>query len=218
MIVDHLGSIRLIVDIASGEIIQRIDNDTWGRVIADTNPGFQPFGFAGSLYDQHTALTQFGFREYDAISGQWTRKDPIGFQGSTNNLYSCAASDPVNFVDPEGAQTIFPRKPVAYIQEIRGLVQGQSTRVQIDRGEGLGFQCVGVGAPVYVGDVVRTDKHTRVSLRFVMGGCVNLHVDSAGTPTGARGFKILQLPRSGLPFLERLNSIERLQERESKVI
>jgi len=30
---------------------------------------FQPFGFAGGLYDQHAKLTRFGERDYDAETG-----------------------------------------------------------------------------------------------------------------------------------------------------
>ncbi len=30
------------------------------------NPSFQPFGFAGGLYDLDTKLTRFGARDYDA--------------------------------------------------------------------------------------------------------------------------------------------------------
>ncbi|PIE01287.1 MAG: hypothetical protein CSA79_00865 [Thiothrix nivea] len=52
----HLGSPRLTVDTETGEVVQRMDYDVWGRVISDSNPGFQPFGFAGGLYDQHTGL------------------------------------------------------------------------------------------------------------------------------------------------------------------
>ena len=53
---DHLGSPRLVIDIETGEVVQRMDYDVGGNVILDTNPGFQPFGFAGGLYDQHTQL------------------------------------------------------------------------------------------------------------------------------------------------------------------
>ncbi len=44
LITDHLGSVRLVVSVETGEIVQRLDYDTWGNVLLDTNPGFQPFG------------------------------------------------------------------------------------------------------------------------------------------------------------------------------
>ena len=61
-----------------------------------------PFGFAGGLYDSDTKLTRFGYREYDAETGKWTAKDPIGFNGGDTNLYGYVLGDPVNLVDPEG--------------------------------------------------------------------------------------------------------------------
>jgi len=68
----------------------------------DTNPGFQPFGFAGGLYDQHTKLTRFGARDYDAFSGRWTAKDPIGFSGGDMNMYGYVMNNPVNMIDTSG--------------------------------------------------------------------------------------------------------------------
>ncbi len=44
---DHPGSPRLIVDASTATVAQRIDYDDFGNVILDTNPSFQPFGFAG---------------------------------------------------------------------------------------------------------------------------------------------------------------------------
>ena len=41
-----------------------MDYDAFGRVLADTAPGFQPFGFAGGLYDHDTGLVRFGARDY----------------------------------------------------------------------------------------------------------------------------------------------------------
>jgi RHS repeat-associated protein len=102
IIKDHVGSPRLVVDASTGMIAQRIDYDEFGRVLADTNPGFQPFGFAGGIYDRHTKLVRFGARDYDAETGRWTAKDPIGFSGGDTNLYGYVLGDPVNFVDPTG--------------------------------------------------------------------------------------------------------------------
>ncbi len=102
IISDHLGSPRLVVDVTTGAIAQRIDYDEFGNIISDTNPGFQPFGFAGGIYDQDTGLTRFGARDYDAVTGRWTAKDPIGFAGGDTNLYGYVLNDPVNWVDPFG--------------------------------------------------------------------------------------------------------------------
>ncbi|KMQ52288.1 Rhs family protein [Chitinispirillum alkaliphilum] len=102
IISDHLGSVRLVVNAQSGEVVQRIDYDEFGVVLFDSNPGFQPFGFAGGLYDELTGLVRFGARDYDAESGRWTSKDPIGFDGGHPNIYSYCGNSPVEFIDPTG--------------------------------------------------------------------------------------------------------------------
>ncbi len=102
IITDHLGSPRLVVNVADGSIVQRIDYDEFGNVILDTNPGFQPFGFAGGLFDQNTKLTRFGARDYDAQLGKWTSKDPIGFLSGDANIYEYVRSSPANSTDPSG--------------------------------------------------------------------------------------------------------------------
>lgn len=71
-------------------------------MIADTNPGVQPFGFAGGHYDQLTKFTRFGARDYDGTTGRWLLKDPLGFAALDTNLYSYSANDPVNNFDPTG--------------------------------------------------------------------------------------------------------------------
>jgi len=73
--------------------LQRMDYDDWGNVTSDTNPGFQPFGFAGGIYDRDTNLTRFGARDYDPETGRWTAKDPIKFDGGDSNLYGYVLSD-----------------------------------------------------------------------------------------------------------------------------
>jgi RHS repeat-associated protein len=83
-----------------------MDFDEFGNVIVDTNPGFQPFGFAGGLYDPHTRLTRFGARDYDAETGRWTAKDPIRFAGGNTNLYGYVLNDPVNDTDPTGLSAL----------------------------------------------------------------------------------------------------------------
>ncbi len=98
---DHLGSVRLVIDAADGDVVQRMDFDEYGRVLLDTNPGFQPFGFAGGLYDTDTGLTRFGARDYDSEIGRWTTKDPIKFDAG-GNLYEYVHGSPISMFDPTG--------------------------------------------------------------------------------------------------------------------
>ncbi len=103
IVADERGSVRLVVDTSSGAVAQRMDYDAWGNVTNDTNPGFQPFGFAGGLYDRDTGFVRFGARDYDPSIGRWLRKEPLRFRAG-KNFYIYAFNDPVNLFDPTGRQ------------------------------------------------------------------------------------------------------------------
>ncbi len=101
IVTDYLGSPRLVVNTADGSVVQRMDYDEWGNVVGDTNPGFQPFGFAGGLYDRDTGLVRFGARDYDSSIGRWSSKDVVLFDGGLNT-FGYAIMDPVNGKDISG--------------------------------------------------------------------------------------------------------------------
>jgi RHS repeat-associated protein len=106
---DQVGSLRLITD-AAGNIVKRLTYDSFGNILADSNPSFKiPFAFAGGLHDPDTKLVRFGFRDYDPDVGRWTAKDPIGFAGGDVNLYGYVLNDPVNRIDPLGLWTFAMR-------------------------------------------------------------------------------------------------------------
>ena len=109
LIKDQLGSVRLVVDVEDGSIVQEMRYDAWGNVVFDSNPGFQPFGFAGGLYDPQTRLVRFGARDYDASIGMWLSKDPLLFAdlrtGGVGSPYAYAAASPVWWIDPSGLWT-----------------------------------------------------------------------------------------------------------------
>ncbi len=106
ILTDHLGSARLVVNTATGAVEQRMDYDEFGNVLTDTNPGFQPFGFAGGLYDRDTRLTRFGARDYDPETGRWAAKDPIKFRGGDTNLYAYVLNNPLRYTDPRGLDVV----------------------------------------------------------------------------------------------------------------
>ena len=104
----HYNQVGTLKAVSSEDaiIIKTIDYDTFGNILSDSNETFKvPFGFAGGLYDFDTKLTRFGYRDYDAQTGKWTAKDPIGFNGGDTNLYGYVLGDPVGFVDALG---LFP--------------------------------------------------------------------------------------------------------------
>jgi len=101
LIKDQLGSVRLVVDVEDGSIVQEMRYDAWGNVVFDSNPGFQPFGFAGGLYDPHTRLVRFGARDYDASIGRWLSKDPLLFLAGAN-VFEYGKGSPVTLRDADG--------------------------------------------------------------------------------------------------------------------
>jgi RHS repeat-associated protein len=87
---------------------------SWGNVTSDSNPGFQPFGYAGGLYDRDLKLVRFGARDYDPETGRWTSKDGAGPAGGLN-AYIYAFDDPVNLLDGSGFE------PSAAFEFLQGL-------------------------------------------------------------------------------------------------
>lgn len=99
---DQAGSLKIVADTAAN-VLKRINYDSFGNIIQDTNPLFEiPFGFAGGLHDRDTGLVRFGYRDYNPDTARWTAKDPIGFAGGDIDLYGYCLNDPVNWSDPWG--------------------------------------------------------------------------------------------------------------------
>ncbi len=105
LVKDGRGSVVGVVDVATGAAAEEISYDTWGRVLADSNPGFQAFGYGGGLSEPETGLVRFGARGYDGEIGRWTTKDPLGLDGGLNT-YVYVENDPVNRTDPNGRDPI----------------------------------------------------------------------------------------------------------------
>lgn len=105
LISDQVGTVRLVVNISTGTVAQALSFDARGVLISDSNPGWQPFGFAGGLWDPTTNLVRFGARDYDPSLARWTTKDSSRFGGG-ENLYAYVGNDPINLVDPTGKLAI----------------------------------------------------------------------------------------------------------------
>ena len=139
MMYDQVGSLRLIID-STGNIIKRVDYDSFGNIINDTNPGFTvPFCFAGGLHDRDTGLVRFGARDFDPTIGRWTAKDPIDFAGGDVNLYGYVQNNPVNFVDPFGLWTFSGGFGLGYAVKIKVGYNSNRWTIGFGVGEGVGL-------------------------------------------------------------------------------
>ena len=124
LVTDQLGSVRLVVEVGTGDIAQKWDYDEWGVATFDASAVtvqgadeyFQPFGYAGGLYDFDTGLVRFGARDYDPETGRWTTKDPISFGGGQANLYAYVGGDPINFIDITGRNPLLAAAAVGAIE------------------------------------------------------------------------------------------------------
>ena len=59
------------------------------------------YRFQGREWSEATGLANFRMRWYDAVTGRWLSKDPIGLSGGLN-LYAFCGGDAVDFIDPLG--------------------------------------------------------------------------------------------------------------------
>jgi RHS repeat-associated protein len=101
---DQVGTPRVVVD-SSGTVVKKLEYDSFGAVVADSNPVFDlPLGFAGGLPDPVTKLVRFGVRDYDPAAGRWTAPDPAFFAGSPTNLYAYVGGNPISLRDPAGLE------------------------------------------------------------------------------------------------------------------
>lgn len=102
VIADHLGSVRLVVHSETGVVAQAIEYDEYGRVLSDSNPGFQPFGFAGGIDDRNTGLVRFGVRDFSPTFGRWLATDRLHLVNGAYNRYFYCGGNPLGCVDPDG--------------------------------------------------------------------------------------------------------------------
>ena len=101
LIANQVGMVEAVVDAASGAIVERLEYDEFGRVLFDSNPSLQPFGFGGGIFEPETKLVRFGARDYDSTVGRWIARDAIRERGGLNS-YVYADGDPINRSDPTG--------------------------------------------------------------------------------------------------------------------
>ena len=87
----------------TGAVVGAFAYDPFGKVIAHSGV-FTPFTFIGAYGVIEGAGDIFFMRNryYDATTGRFIQRDPIGFSGGQSNLYAYVGNNPLIFFDPEG--------------------------------------------------------------------------------------------------------------------
>ena len=104
---DVQGTVWCYAD-ASGNIVARWTYDAWGSVLSEEVDASAAelravrYRFQGRERSAVTGLTNFRMRWYDAVTGRWLTKDPIGLSGGLN-LYAFCKCNPIFFCDPKGS-------------------------------------------------------------------------------------------------------------------
>jgi RHS repeat-associated protein len=99
---DKQGTIRDVVD-SSGAVKDSIQYDTFGNIIAQTDPSYAGrYAWTGREFDVETDLQYNHARYYDAATGRWMSQDPLGFDAGDSNLYRYVKNSPAIGTDPTG--------------------------------------------------------------------------------------------------------------------
>ena len=109
---DHLGSTSVVLDQATGELVERSTFQAYGGAESDYRPsrwaGFrEDYRFTGKEEDVEVGLQYFGKRFLNPLLGRWVSADPLAVHvpGEADwNLYAYVRGTVVRAVDPMGLQ------------------------------------------------------------------------------------------------------------------
>ena len=90
-----------------GSVVARWTYDAWGNALTEEVDASAAelravrYRFQGRERSAVTGLANFRMRWYDAVTGRWLSKDPIGLNGGLN-LYAFCGNTPISLVDAFG--------------------------------------------------------------------------------------------------------------------
>lgn len=107
MLGDRLGTVRDLAN-GDGDLINgsHVVYNSFGKIVSGT-PATR-FSYTSQEYDDDTGLYYYNARWYDAKTGRFMTKDPIGFNAGDTNQYRYVGNDAVNASDPSGLESVTP--------------------------------------------------------------------------------------------------------------
>lgn len=116
---DHLGNVRVSLD-KNGSVIQETNYYPFGLEIQDASKNYvlsakNKYLYNGKELQDEFGLNQYdyGTRFYDPVIARWNVVDPLSEKFLSVNSYTYCLSNPVRFIDPDGAAPDDPVTPGA---------------------------------------------------------------------------------------------------------
>lgn len=99
---NQIGSTLALTD-QNGAMVGAYAYDPFGQVLAHNGSVDTPFTFVGAygVMEEPGDIFFMRHRYYDAVTGRFLQRDPIGFGGGQTNLYAYPYN-PISFIDPLG--------------------------------------------------------------------------------------------------------------------
>ncbi len=109
---NHLGSACVELD-AGGALIAYEEYHPYGTTAfqagrSAAEVGLKRYRYTGKERDDETGFSYHGARYYAPWLGRWASADPIGVSEDIN-LYAYVAGNPLQFIDPQGTQAVYPK-------------------------------------------------------------------------------------------------------------
>ena len=104
--IDKQGSVYSYIDAATGNKVQEIAYDPYGRVISNTGSVDLPLKYCTKYYDKELGCYYYGKRFYDPSTCKWFSRDPLEEHGNQLNLYAFCKNDPINIIDVLGGDAV----------------------------------------------------------------------------------------------------------------
>ena len=157
---DHLGSSSIVIDQASGEVVERGTYLAYGQADSDYRPARwasyrDDYRFTGKEEDVQVGLTYFGKRYLSPYLGRWVSADPLAVhgQGADLNPYAYVHGALLAAVDLRGLDLTPFQQMLDSVANPTNPVGKGVTDALAERGEGLVRGVVASGHAVAQGDL-----------------------------------------------------------------